>query len=58
LFDVKQSGALWQAIRHLAADPELRARLGQAARAEVIGRERTWAGNARRVADLARNLRR
>jgi glycosyltransferase involved in cell wall biosynthesis len=53
LFDVKQSGALWQAIRRLAADPKLRARLGQAARAEVIGRERTWAGNARRVAGLA-----
>jgi glycosyltransferase involved in cell wall biosynthesis len=58
LFDVKQSGGLWQAIRRLAADPELRARLGQAARAEVIGRERTWAGNARRVAALAREARR
>jgi glycosyltransferase involved in cell wall biosynthesis len=58
LFDVKQSDGLWQAIRRLATDPELRARLGQAARAEVIGRERTWAGNARRVADLARQARR
>ncbi|WP_439576689.1 glycosyltransferase family 4 protein [Elioraea sp.] len=56
LFDVKQSDGLWQAIRRLAADPALRARLGQAARDEVIGRERTWAGNARRVAGLAREL--
>jgi glycosyltransferase involved in cell wall biosynthesis len=58
LFDVKQSDGLWQAIRRLAADPELRARLGQAARAEVIGRDRTWAGNARRVVALARQARR
>jgi len=58
LFDVKQSDGLWQAIRRLAADPALRARLGQAARAEVIGRERTWAGNARRVMALAREARR
>lgn len=54
LFDVKQSDGLWQAIRRLAADPDLRAQIGQAARAEVIGRERTWAGNARRVVELAR----
>ena len=58
LFDVKQPDGLWQAIRRLVADPDLRARLGRAARAEVIGRERTWAGNARRVADLAREARR
>jgi glycosyltransferase involved in cell wall biosynthesis len=58
LFDVKQSDGLWQAIRRLAADPALRARLGQAARAEVIGRDRTWAGNARRVAALAQEARR
>jgi glycosyltransferase involved in cell wall biosynthesis len=58
LFDVKQSDGLWQAIRRLAADPALRARLGAAARAEVVGRERTWAGNARRVAALAREARR
>lgn len=58
LFDVKQSDGLWQAIRRLAADPEFRAHLGAAARAEVIGRERTWAGNARRVVALAREARR
>ncbi len=56
LFDVKQSNGLWHGIRRLAADPELRARLGQAARAEVIGRERTWTGNARRVTELARGI--
>ena len=58
LFDVKQPDGLWQAIRRLVADPDLRARLGRAARAEVIGRERTWAGNAQRVAELARSLQR
>lgn len=58
LFDVKQSDGLWQAIRRLAADPALRARLGQAARAEVVARDLTWAGNARRVAALAEAARR
>lgn len=53
LFDVKQPDGLWQAIRRLAADPALRARLGQAARAEVLARDLTWAGNARRVVALA-----
>lgn len=53
LFDVKQPDRLWQAIRRLAGDPALRARLGQAARAEVLARDLTWAGNARRVVALA-----
>lgn len=53
LFDVKQPDGLWQAIRRLAADPALRARLGQVARAEVLARDLTWAGNARRVVALA-----
>jgi glycosyltransferase involved in cell wall biosynthesis len=44
---------LWPAIRRLAADPALRARLGAAARAELEAKDYTWAGNARRVAALA-----
>lgn len=53
LFDPAQPGAMWEAIRVLAADPALRARLGAAARAEVVARDLTWAGNARRVAGMA-----
>jgi glycosyltransferase involved in cell wall biosynthesis len=53
LFDPDTPGALWRAVRRLAADPELRARLGAAARTEVLRRDLTWAGNARRVAALA-----
>lgn len=47
----------WAAIRRLASDPALRARLGAAARAELEERGYTWAGNARRVAGLAQQLR-
>lgn len=53
LFDPARPEAMWEAIGILAADPALRARLGTAARAEVIARDLTWAGNARRVAALA-----
>jgi len=53
LFDPARPEGMWQAIGALAADPALRARLGAAARAEVIARDLTWAGNARRVAALA-----
>ncbi|MCU0887076.1 MAG: glycosyltransferase family 4 protein [Rubritepida sp.] len=54
LFDPATPGALWTAIGRLAADPALRARLGAAARAEVLARDLTWAGNARRVVALLR----
>jgi glycosyltransferase involved in cell wall biosynthesis len=54
LFDPAREGALWAAIGRLAADPALRARLGAAARAEVLARDLTWAGNARRVVALLR----
>jgi glycosyltransferase involved in cell wall biosynthesis len=53
LFDPARAGAMWEAIGLLAADPALRARLGAAARAEILARDLTWAGNARRVAAMA-----
>jgi glycosyltransferase involved in cell wall biosynthesis len=53
LFDPARPGAMWDAVLRLAADPALRARLGAAARAEVLRRDLTWDGNARRVAALA-----
>ena len=58
LFDPADEGAMWGAIARLAADPALRARLGAAARAEVLRRDLTWTGNARRVVALAEDLRR
>jgi glycosyltransferase involved in cell wall biosynthesis len=53
LFDPATKGAMWDAVLRLATDPALRARLGAAARAEVLRRDLTWEGNARRVAALA-----
>jgi glycosyltransferase involved in cell wall biosynthesis len=53
LFDPAQPGAMWQAIARLAGDPALRQRLGKAAAAEIVRRDYTWAGNARRVVGWA-----
>ncbi|MBV9812934.1 MAG: glycosyltransferase family 4 protein [Acetobacteraceae bacterium] len=50
LVDPADPNAVWAAIRRLAEDPELRARLGEAARAELERRDFTWLGNARRIA--------
>jgi glycosyltransferase involved in cell wall biosynthesis len=52
LFDPARPGAMGEAVLRLAADPVLRARLGAAARADVLARDLTWEGNARRVAAL------
>lgn len=51
LFEPENWSALWACITRLAADPALRERLGAAARAEILRRDLTWAGNARRVAE-------
>lgn len=56
LFDPTSEGrgqAMWSAIVRLAQDPGLRRRLGAAARAQIDVRDLTWAGNARRVVELA-----
>jgi len=53
LFDPNSPGAMWACIERLIEDPLLRARLGQAARAELERQNYTWAGNAARVAALA-----
>ncbi len=54
LFDPEENGAMWRAITRLAGDPDLRARLGAGARATLVSRDYTWAGNARRVLADAR----
>lgn len=53
LFDPASPEAMWQGIERLARDSALRASLGAAAREEVLRRDFTWAGNARRVVALA-----
>lgn len=53
LFDPAQPEAMWRAVLRLAGDPALRTRLGQAARAALLRQDRTWTGNARRIAALA-----
>ena len=58
LFPPGDAAALWAAVRRLAQDATLRERIGAAARAEAIRRDFTWAGNARRVAEMAERLRR
>jgi len=49
LFDPAREGAMWQAVWRLALDAPLRARLGAAARADILRRDYTWRGNAERV---------
>ena len=53
LFDPASPEAMWHGIETLARDGALRARLGVAAREEVLRRDFTRAGNARRVVALA-----
>jgi glycosyltransferase involved in cell wall biosynthesis len=54
LFDPAESGSVWRAIQRLAADPDLRRRLGEAARAEIARRDYTWERNAERIVAMAR----
>lgn len=53
LFEPASPEAIWQGIETLARDAGLRERLGSAARAELLRRDFTWAGNARCVVALA-----
>jgi glycosyltransferase involved in cell wall biosynthesis len=53
LFEPANHTALWNAIQHLAGDPELRERLGRAARRSLETREYTWQGNAAKILAMA-----
>jgi glycosyltransferase involved in cell wall biosynthesis len=55
LFDPAETGSVWRAIQRLVADPDLRRRLGEAARAEIARRDYTWERNAERIAEMARS---
>jgi hypothetical protein len=50
LVDPADAGAPWAAVRRLADDAALRARLGEAARAELARGDYSWRGKARRIA--------
>ena len=50
LFNPAEDGAMLRAAARLVADPQLRARLGEAARAEIARRDLTWRGLVRRLA--------
>jgi len=52
LFDPASPDTLWDAVMRLVHNPELRVRLGRAARQEVQQRDLTWPANARRVTAL------
>jgi glycosyltransferase involved in cell wall biosynthesis len=54
LFDPERPGAMWEAVSRLLAEPDMRARLGAAARAELEARDFTWLGNAGRIVAWAK----
>lgn len=49
LFNPNEPDAMWRAIRQLAAEPELRERLGHAARRTLEEGDYTWDGNVTRI---------
>jgi glycosyltransferase involved in cell wall biosynthesis len=53
LFNPTEAGGMWHAVETLIGDAQLRARLGQSARAELQRRDFTWAANASRIIGLA-----
>jgi glycosyltransferase involved in cell wall biosynthesis len=56
LFPPADEDAMGRQLARLVADPALRARLGAAARATLLRQDLTWAGNARRVEEIALKL--
>jgi glycosyltransferase involved in cell wall biosynthesis len=56
LFEPGDAESFATAVRRLAFDPDLRARLAHAAAETVRQRNMTWAHNARRVTELAEQL--
>lgn len=57
LFEPYNPNSLAQAVRTLALDPALRARLGQSAANKITSKDMTWARNARRAISLIKSHR-
>jgi glycosyltransferase involved in cell wall biosynthesis len=57
LFDAAGEVGMIDAIKRLAEDPQLRARLGEEASRTIDARAMTWSGNASRVVAIAKALR-
>ena len=55
LFPPENLAAMWQAIRRLACDPNLRERLGRSARHALGERQYTWQHNVERIIEAAAN---
>lgn len=55
LFEPDSDTAFQAAVERLCSDPELRKRLGDAARATVVRKGFTWSNNARRIVMLFQN---
>jgi glycosyltransferase involved in cell wall biosynthesis len=51
LFDPDKDDTMWDCVMTLLANPQLRRKLGAAARAEIQERDFTWLANARRVSE-------
>jgi glycosyltransferase involved in cell wall biosynthesis len=56
LFDPQSSSGFLEAIGRLAADPQLRLRLGRTALTHIHDRKLTWAYNAERILQLCEDL--
>jgi glycosyltransferase involved in cell wall biosynthesis len=56
LFDPSDTNELRRAVERLCADPDLRDRLGTAARVAVEQKGLTWRNNARRITELFHDL--
>jgi len=56
LFPTKDAGAFDKILSPLIDDAQLRARLGAAAREDLIRRDLTWSGNAARIETIAHQL--
>lgn len=56
LFDPGDEAGLFRALDRLVSEPDLRRRLGDAARASLLKQDLTWAGDAARIERIAADL--
>ncbi|HQT26491.1 MAG TPA: glycosyltransferase family 4 protein, partial [Burkholderiales bacterium] len=58
MFDPSDAEGMENTLTQVSEDPELRSRLGHAAKLTITERGFTWKSNAARIADLFENLKR